>query len=67
MCSACHCFIALPGESLSDVLDQRKKASLMTWDIDIEDNPAKPIAMWERDEDDNKITTVYEPDSSVKS
>lgn len=67
MCSACHCFIALPGESLSDVLDQRKKSSLMTWDIDIEDNPAKPIAMWERDEDDNKITTVYEPDSSVKS
>lgn len=67
MCSACHCFLALPGESLSDVLDHRKNLSLMTWDIDIAENPEKPIAIWERDVEDDKITTVYEPGELVKS
>lgn len=67
MCSACHSFIAKPGESLSDILDIRKKEGVMTWDIDIEDTPPKPIAMWERDENDDKITIVYEPEYAVKS
>lgn len=63
MCTACHSYLALPGEGVDDILKIRKDEGHYHWDIDIESDPIAPIILWERDVEgaDNVFTTVWEP------
>jgi hypothetical protein len=61
LCSACHMYLAMPGETVEDVFKQRSDEQLYTWDIDLEENPTKPIVLWERDVDEATFTNVYTP------
>lgn len=61
LCTACHQYLAMPGESVEEVFRVRQDEQLYSWDLDIEENPKKPIVVWERDEDESKFTNAYTP------
>lgn len=65
-CTACHGYLAMPGEGISEVLAAREADNLLVWDLNVSENPPKPIIVWERDSDESIFTTVYEVAASGK-
>lgn len=59
-CTACHSYLGMPGEGITDVLAARNDENVMTWDIDIEENPPKSIVLWDRDATP-EFETIYTP------
>lgn len=64
-CTACHSYLGMPGESVADVLEARNEENVMTWDLDIAEEPPKPIILWNRD-GTPEFETIYSPASSGK-
>lgn len=65
-CTACHSYLALPGESIEDVLNARQQENVMVWDLDVSEAPPKPIILWDREDSDNSFVTVYEVEPAGK-
>lgn len=62
MCTACHSYLAMPDEGVSDVFKVRDDDQLYTFDLDLATSPKKTIVLWNREETaDSEFTTVYEP------
>lgn len=55
-CMACHQYLALVGESVSDVVSVRHKQSVYTHDIDPEKGViSKPVYLWDRNAEESFV------------
>lgn len=62
MCTACHSYLAMPDEGVSDVFKVRDEEQLYTFDLDLTTSPKKPVVIWNREDTaDEAFITVYEP------
>lgn len=62
-CMACHNFLAMPGETLEDILNIRMLAKVYAYELDVAKRPPKGIHFWFRNIGDtaNTFTEVYDP------
>ena len=64
-CLSCHQFIAMPGETIQDIVKVRKDQGLFSHDIDISRPVGKDIYLWTRYNNINQVELIQAADNLV--